>query len=159
MDKKKADIIFFSRTGNTKKIAEVIFRELLSKADAKIIEIKTKKNYPYLVWLGLSFLPNFGVKIECEDVTADLVFICFPKWTLNCPPITAFLRQGNLQEKTVWVVITYGGFDAQRYAAWYKKKIEKLCKEVRGIFLLRRSKIKRGELGEIKKWVATALKD
>jgi len=155
MNMMKADIVFFSRTGNTRVVVEEIFQALVKSSNVNFIEIKAKTNYPYFIWLLLSFLPNFGVKIVCNDVTvtSDLVFICFPKWTINCPPVTAFLRQVNLSEKMVYLVITYGGFDEKRYAEAYKEKIKKLCKEVKGVLLVKRSEIKKGNLGEIRNWI------
>jgi hypothetical protein len=155
----KVDIVFFSRTGNTRVVVEEIFQALVKSLKVNFIEIKAKKNYPYFIWLLLSFLPNFGVKIVCNDVTvtSDLVFICFPKWTINCPPVTTFLRQGNLTEKMVYLVITYGGFDEKRYAETYKEKIKKLCKEVKGVLLVKRSEIKKKNLGEIRDWLARVL--
>jgi hypothetical protein len=155
MNMMKVDIVFFSRTGNTRVVVEEIFQALVKSSNVNFIEIKAKTNYPYFIWLLLSFLPNFGVKIVCNDVTvtSDLVFICFPKWTINCPPVTAFLRQVNLTEKMVYLVITYGGFDEKRYAEAYKEKIKKLCKEVKGVLLVKRSEIKKGNLGEIRNWI------
>jgi len=155
----KADIVFFSRTGNTRKVVEEIFQSLVKSSDVNLVEIKSKTNYPYFIWLLLSFLPNLGVKIVCNDVTgtSDLVFICFPKWTINCPPITAFLRQVNLTKKMVYVVITYGGFDEKRYAESYKEKIKKLCKEVKGVLLVKRSEIKKGNLDKLRNWIERVL--
>jgi flavodoxin len=155
----KADIVFFSRTGNTRKVVDEIFQTLVKSLDVNLSEIKAKTDYPYFIWLLLSFLPNFGVKIVCNDVTvtSDLVFICFPKWTINCPPVTAFLRQGNLTEKMLYLVITYGGFDEKRYAEAYQKKIKKLCKEVKGVLLVKRSEIKKGNLSEIRNWIERML--
>jgi hypothetical protein len=149
----KADIVFFSRTGNTKVVAEEISRLLSKDVEVNLIEIKSKKNYFYFIWLFLSFLPHCGVRIMCAEVTSDLVFICLPKWTINCPPITAFLRQADLTEKIVYLVVTYGGFAEKRYVEYYKKKIKKLCKEVKGVLLVKRSEILKGNLGEIKNWI------
>lgn len=154
----KADIVFFSRTGNTRVVGEEISRLLSKDLEVNLIEIKPKKHYSYFIWLALSFLPDCGVKIIMdEEITSDLLFICFPKWTINCPPITAFLNQVNLTEKMVYLVITYGGFDEKRYAAYYKKRIKKLCKEVKGVLLVKRSEIKTKNLGGIKKWIERAL--
>jgi hypothetical protein len=63
MNMMKVDIVFFSRTGNTRKVVEEIFQSLVKNSDVNLIEIKAKTNYPYFIWLLLSFLPNFGVKI------------------------------------------------------------------------------------------------
>lgn len=158
MDRMKVDIVFFSRTGNTKVVSGEISRLLAKDSEVNLIEIKSKKNYPYFLWLVLSFLPQCGVKITYEEVTSNLVFLCFPKWTINCPPITEFLKQVNLTEKTVYLVITYGGFDEKRYAEAYQKKIKKLCREVKGFLLVKRSEIEKKDLGEIKNWIERVLK-
>jgi hypothetical protein len=57
----------------------------------------------------------------------------------------------------VYLVITYGGFDEKRYAEAYQKKIKKLCKEVKGVLLVKRSEIKKGNLGEIRHWIERML--
>jgi len=157
MNIKKADVVFFSRKGSTMVVGEEISQLLEKDLEVKLIEIKSKENYSYFFWLVLSFIPRCGVKIMCEEVTSDLVFICFPKWTINCPPITTFLRQVNLKEKIVYLVITYGGFDEKRYAEAYKEKIKKLCREVKGVLLVKRSEIKKGNLGEIRNWIKRVL--
>ena len=159
MNKLKADIVYFSWTGNTRKAAEIIRRELSSRGEINLLEIKPKKNYPYPVWLFLSFFPNVGVEIESPELNADIIFLCLPKWTANCPPITTFLRQNNLRGKTVYLVVTCGGFDEQRYAHYYKNKITKLGAEVKGILLIKRDEIKKGEFGEIRNWVLKEFKN
>jgi flavodoxin len=151
----KVDVIYFSWTGNTKKVADVISHELSTYAKVKVTEITPKRDYPYLFWLFLSFLPNIGVAIEGGESIADTVFICMPKWTVNCPPIATLMRKTDLKEKTVFLVITYGGFDEKRYAESYKRKIGKLCREVKDVLLVKRSRILSGDDHAIKQWVAT----
>jgi len=157
----KVDIVFFSRTGNTRVVVKTILQALEQRLDVKLIEIKSKTNYPYFIWLLLSSLPDVGVKIMGNDVivTSDLVFICFPKWTINCPPVTAFLRQVDLTGKKVYLVITYGGFDEERYAEYYKKKIKKLGGDVKGVLLVKRSKLKKGDLSETTGWIKKVVKE
>jgi len=158
-DSDKIDLVYFSWTGNTKKVADTISQELSVHAKVRVIEITPKRDYPYLVWLFLSFLPNIGVAIECEKITSNIVFLCMPKWTVNCPPITTFLREANLKEKTVFLVITYGGFDEERYAESYKSKIGKLCQEVKDVLLIKRSRILSGDEGAAKQWIAQIIND
>ena len=155
----KVDIVYFSWTGNTKKVVDIISKELSKQMKVNISEIKPKRNYPYLVWLFLSFLPNIGVAIEGGEITSNIVFICLPKWTVNCPPITTFLRKNRLSGKVIYLVVTYGGFDEKRYAESYKNKISKLCKEVKAVLLVKRSKIQSGDETEVKKWVKDVAKD
>ncbi len=77
-----------------------------------------------------------------------------PKWTVNCPPITSFLRKGHLRHREVFLVITYGGFDEKRYAQSYKKKIERVSAGVRNILLVKRRIILEGDFSSVKKWAA-----
>lgn len=136
------DILFYSRTGTTKKVAEILFEELSKCADVNLIEIRTKRDHRYLTWLLLSFIPNLGVGITHDEVKATVVFLCMPKWTINCPPVTSFLRSRCLKGKSVYVIITYGGFDGERYAVSYRKKIEKVSRSVREVILVKRDFIK-----------------
>ena len=55
----KADIVFFSRTGNTRVVVEEIFQALVKSSNVNLIEIKAKTNYPYFIWLLLSFSAQF----------------------------------------------------------------------------------------------------
>lgn len=151
------DIVYFSWTGNTKKVVEIIFQELSGSADINVIEIKPKRNYPYLIWLFLSFIPGVGTAIQYEDLNSHVLVLCMPKWTVNCPPITSFLRKANLKDKIVALVITYGGFDEVRYTESYKNKIKKLCKEVKGVLLVKRNRIALDK-GKIREWVKNVLK-
>lgn len=155
----KVDIVYFSWTGNTKKAAEIISHELSKQGEVNLIEIKPKRNYSYLIWLLLSFLPNLGVKIECGEITSQLIFLCMPKWTVNCPPITTFLKSVNLKRKIIYLVITYGGFDEKRYAVSYENKVSKLCEGVKEVLLIKREKIKEGDIIEIREWVKKVIHD
>ena len=153
----KIDLVYFSWTGNTKQVADVISQELSAYAKVNVIEITPKRDYPYLIWLLLSFLPNIGVAIEGGKITSNTVFICMPKWTVNCPPITTFLRKVNLKGKRVFLVITYGGFDEKRYAESYNRKIGKLCQEVKDVLLVKRSRILSGDEEEVRQWIAKTM--
>lgn len=142
----KIDIVYFSWTGNTKKVAELISSELKNETDfeVKLVEIKSK-DYPYIIWLLLSFIPNFGVNINQVEINSGTIILCMPKWTLNCPPITSFLKQTELRNKTVYLVITYGGFDEKRYAKSYANKIKRLGGIVKDVLFVKRNRIKKDE--------------
>lgn len=127
---------------------------LIKAGNVNLFEIKTKKKHSYFFWLVLSFLPHCGVKlIEKPVAQSQVVFICFPKWTLNCPPVTSFLREVNLSGKIVYLVITYGGFNEKQYAEVYKEKVKKICKEVKGVLLLKKSEIQDGNFAVLTDWV------
>ena len=146
------DIAYFSWTGNTKKVVEIISQELSKYVKVNVIEIKPKRNYPYLIWLFLSFIPNLAVAIECEEVNSNIIFICMPKWTFNCPPIASFLKKANLNGKILYLIITYGGFDEKRYAESYKNKISKVCKDVKDVLLVKKDKIE-DDKEKVRGWV------
>ena len=137
---KKIDLVYFSRTGNTRRVAELIFDELKRRFSVNLIEIKTR-DYLYIIWLFLSFIPNLGVKIDRVDVNSRTIVLCMPKWTFNCPPVTSFLNQVDLRNKNIHLVITYGGFDEKRYAKYYADKIKRLGAIVKDVLLVKRSKI------------------
>jgi flavodoxin len=153
----KVDIVYFSRTGNTRRMVEILGRELADHAHVRVIEIRPKRNYPYLVWLFLSFVPRLGVTVSCEESTAPVVFLCLPKWTFNCPPVTSFVRRGDLRGKTVAVAITCGGFDEKRFAADFLSTLDACgCNAIKDVLLVKRKRIDY-EAERIRSWVRGAL--
>jgi len=56
-------------------------------------------------------------------------------------------------------VITYGGFDEKRYAASYTKKIGRLCREVKDVLLVKRSKILSSDEHTVRQWAVRIVKD
>jgi flavodoxin len=131
------DVCYFSWRGATKKVAEQIISSLKTHP-VRVIEIKPFRDYPYIVWLLMSFIPGFGVKSEFNKPESKIMFLCLPKWTFNCPPITYFLKKVNLEGKVVFLAITYGGFDEKRYAESLKKSLEKRGAEVGDVILVKR---------------------
>ncbi len=132
------EVYYFTFTGNSRKIAEWI-----SQTGAEIKEIVAPK-YPYVVWLILSFVPYLKIKCRFEQPKNNVIVLCFPKWTLNCPPITYFLEKANLDGKSIYMIICYGGFDETRYANFYKKLAERRAKEVK-VMLVKRRRIVESE--------------
>jgi flavodoxin len=126
------DVYYFTFTGNSKRIAEWI-----AQLGGRLKEIKTKK-LPYTLWLVMSFFPYLDVKSKFEEPESNLIFLCFPKWTLNCPPVTYFLKKADLSGKTLCMVITYGGFDEKRYAEFYRHFALKRTKNVNVLLVKRR---------------------
>ncbi len=82
------EIYYYTFTGNSRRIAEI----LASEFGGEMREIKSYK-LPYIIWLILSFIPFLGVKIDTQPPSGSEIVLCFPKWTLNCPPVTTFLRR------------------------------------------------------------------
>jgi len=109
------EIYYYTFTGNCRKIAEILAAEF----KVELREIRSFK-LPYILWLILSFIPNLGVKINTQPPCSSEIVLCFPKWTLNCPPVTAFLRK-YAEGRNIKMIICFGGFDEKRYAEFYRK--------------------------------------
>ena len=152
--KKSVDLIYFSWTGNTRKVFEFLQDELERRGFVtNLKEIKPKRDYPYAFWLIFSFIPNLAVEINSVEISSKVIFLGMPKWTFNCPPITAFLKKADLRGKTVFLVITYGGFDEKRYAKSMAEKIKK-SGFVPKILLIKRKKIESNEYKAIvSEWI------
>lgn len=153
----EVDLVYFSRTGNTRRMAEVISRELALQAEVRVIEIHPKRDYPYLLWLFLSFIPGLRIAMRCEESSAPLVFLCTPKWTFNCPPVTSFVQRGDLRGKSVAVAITCGGFDEERYAADFLRRLAACGAHVHQNALVVKRKRIDDEVDRIREWVREVL--
>ena len=152
---KNVNLIYFSWTGNTRRVFSKIRGELEARDfSVRLHEIKPKRNFPYIVWLLLSFIPGLKVKTNPVSITSDIIILGTPKWTLNCPPITYFIENSDLKGKRIFVVITFGGFDEKRYAESLARKIKSKGAEIRSILLIKRKKIEGGEYEKIvREWV------
>jgi hypothetical protein len=108
-------VAYYSRTGTTRTLAERVASRLASPAVDRI-RPTVERSYPN--WLGRSLLPGSTVPIEPirTDLRAyDAVVLGTPKWSLSCPPVTEYLQRVALDGVPTGVVLTYGGFDEQRY--------------------------------------------
>lgn len=125
------DIYYFTYTGTSKKIASWLGEKF------KLIpkEIKTYK-LPYFIWLLLSFIPYLPIKASFDPPSNDIIIVCFPKWTFNCPPITYFLKK--IYCKKLILIITYKGWGEKSYAKIYKNFVSKKIKETEVIFIKRK---------------------
>lgn len=135
-------VVFFSLTGNTKKVAQSLSHVLSSKGLTDMCEIKLRVQHGYLGWLLRSFIP--GKRTGISDVITDLspyslVFLGTPKWTFACPPINEYVARLRCAEETkVAVFMTYGGFDEKRYLEAFQRNLRRL-----GICLVGALSIKR----------------
>lgn len=152
-------MVFFSWTGNTEKIARLIADELLKNGvEVKIRRIVPFKDHSYFIWLFLSFLPRISVKIKPIKTESRNLFLCMPKWTLNCPPVTEFIKRSDLRNTAVFLVITFGGFDEKRYASSVKKQLEGKGARVVSTLLVRRRDIEHAE-NTVREWVRGCIED
>lgn len=111
---KKPLVVYFSESGNTRKIAQEIHRQV----GGDILEIKTVKPYPS----DYNALTEYakkelqaGSKPELSTPIPDLneysvVFIGYPNWWSSVPmPVHTFADKSKLDGKTVIPFCTHGG--------------------------------------------------
>ena len=112
----KKAIIYYSYSGNTRKIIELIKDKI---SDADIYEIKPKvsygSDYDYVVSLGQDEVNN-NVLREIEDININLddydtIILGTPVWWYTFAPVVhTFLTKYDLTNKKVMPVITNGGW-------------------------------------------------
>ena len=111
----KVLIVYLSRTNNTKAIAEIIQRNVGGRLVALELSTPYPENYQATVQQvarenETGFLPPLRTQIDSIQ-TYDVVFVGFPTWGMQLPPpMKSFLRQYNLQGKTIIPFNTNGGY-------------------------------------------------
>lgn len=137
-------VVYYSRTGTTATVAQTIVDEL-NAPDVERIHPRTERRY--LNWLARSFVPGSTVPIEpveAEPREYDAVFLGTPKWTLSCPPVTAYLEQVRFDDTTVGVFLTFGGFDEERYASRLEARLAGEGARSVDSLLLKRDRVEAG---------------
>lgn len=115
MTEQRPAIIYYSRTGNTERVATDLAGQL---SNPKVLKIQPVTDRTYPNWLVRSFVPHSTVPIrpvETDVREYDPVFLGTPKWTLSCPPFTAYLSKLRITDVQTGLFVTYGGFDRERY--------------------------------------------
>lgn len=107
-------IAYYSRSGNTRKIAELIHDEV----GGTIFEIQPEEPYPADYDLALAqakkeiqarYRPALKSKIEGIEAY-DTIIIGSPNWwSTIAPPVAAFLSEYDLSGKTIVPFCTHGG--------------------------------------------------
>ncbi|OXB03669.1 flavodoxin family protein [Flavobacterium pectinovorum] len=108
-------IVYLSRTKNTKAVATIIHKNV----GGSLVELELQNPYPedYKTIVSqvaneneTGFLPPLKTKIENIE-KYDVVFIGFPTWGMQLPPpMKSFLKQYNLEGKTVIPFNTNAGY-------------------------------------------------
>jgi flavodoxin len=112
---KKALVVYFSHTGNTREIAN----QIKKASGADIFEVKPVKTYPAdyntLVAqakkeIGDNYRPVLKVKAPANLQSYDVIFVGSPCWWGTvAPPIATFLTQNNFAGKTIVPFMTHEG--------------------------------------------------
>ena len=108
-------IVYLSRTGNTKAIAEIIHQ----KVGGKLLVLQLQTPYPTDYHATVQqvvrenetgYLPPIKTTIDGMD-QYDFVFLGFPTWDMQLPPpVKSFLRQYSFRGKTIIPFNTNGGY-------------------------------------------------
>ncbi len=111
---KKMLVVYYSHSGNTREIANLIQKE----TEADTFEIQTEKPYPKEYndvvnqakeEINKGCKPALKSKVNnLKDY--DVIFVGSPNWwSTIAPPVTAFLSENDLSGKTVVPFCTHGG--------------------------------------------------
>lgn len=131
-------VVYYSRTGTTEMVADQLEAAL---SNPTVEEISPSAERGYLNWLCRSFAHGLSVDIESpryDPQAYDSVFLGTPKWTVNCPPVTAYLSAVSLADVPVGLFLTYGGFDQRRYARELTRRLQRGGAEVPARLLVQR---------------------
>jgi len=114
-DSRKILIVYLSRTGNTKAVAELIRKNVGGTLVALELEKPYPENYQQTVQQVVrenetGYLPPLKTKID-SFAQYDVVFLGFPTWDMKMPPpMKSFLHQYDLSGKTVIPFNTNAGY-------------------------------------------------
>jgi menaquinone-dependent protoporphyrinogen IX oxidase len=113
MKKMKVLVVFYSRTGTTRKLAEFLSKKLEAEVD-EIIDLK-KRNGPigYMIaGKDATLKRETKIRFKKDPEKYDLVIIGTPIWAWTITPaVRAYLNQNkeNLKEKKLAFFCTMGG--------------------------------------------------
>lgn len=112
---KEVLVVYLSRTGNTKVVAELIHRQVGGAIVALELRQPYPENYRAIVEQVAEenrsgFLPPLKTTIDSME-RYTVVFVGFPTWGMQLPPpIKSFLKQYNLAGKTIVPFNTNAGY-------------------------------------------------
>lgn len=141
-------VAWYSRTGTTAGVVAGA-RPLLEELGHTVGEarIRPRRDLPYPVWLGLSFVPGARVPLAgpLPDPSAfDACLLAVPKWTLACPPVNQYLARFGRRLPPTAVLLTYGGFDEARYLRSLEDHLRRDRVPLLGSTMLKRRRIEAG---------------
>ena len=167
-DSSKVLIVYFSRTNNTKAIAEIIKRNVGGMMLALELEKPYPADYKATVQQVVSenesgYLPPLKTKIDSIE-KYEIIFIGFPTWDMTMPPpMKSFLHQYDLSGKTLIPFNTNAGYGVGSGFETVKQLCPKSTVlegfEIKGgierdaiLFVMKDEKAKEAEL-QVKQWL------
>lgn len=151
---KKPLVVFFTRSGNTQAIADMIHKEV----GGQLVQIKTVEPYPadYQECVDLAkkqqqenARPAIETKINPDDY--NVIFLGFPNWWSSMPmPVWTFIEENKLNGKTIVPFMTHGG-GGQAHAV---SDLKKLCPQSKILPALAISGTRaKSSQAEVQKWL------
>jgi len=136
----KALVVYYSLTGKTKLVSQVIAEAL----DAMLLEIKeTKPRKPGLLTYltgGFAAVTNRGSEINPIDVDIkqnETIFIGSPVWASRpTPAINSFIYKTNFEGRSIIPFFTMGGKNSEKALANVTAKIERGQGKIVGSFTI-----------------------
>ncbi len=132
-------VVYYSLTGKTKLVAQVIAEAL----NATLLEIEERRPIPIpFVYLsgGFAALTNRGSKINPIDVDLkqyDTIFIGSPVWgSRPAPAINSFIYKTNFEGRSIIPFFTMAGDNSEKALANITAKIERSQGKVAGSFAI-----------------------
>jgi flavodoxin len=155
-DKKKTLIVYFSHSGNTRKIAKQIQKNI----GGDLIEIEPVDKYPSdhhevlekaRKEINTGYKPALKTKIK-NIHEYDVVFLGYPNWWSTIPgPVSAFLAEHDLSGKIIAPFCTHGTGGLARTV----DAIKKLCTESRVLDAIGIANIRVNEAEkEVSEWLS-----
>ena len=135
---KKMIVVYYSRSGNTKLVAELIAQK--TNAELRRIEEVSKRRFlpTTLFFGGYQAVTGKSSKLKPMDYSLegyDLVFLGTPVWASSpTPAMNAFVSQAEFSGKKVILFFTMGGDKFDKAAEILKRKIEGKGGTVKGAF-------------------------
>lgn len=123
----KTLVVYYSRTGNTKKVAKIIADKLKADLD-EIIDLKNRSGILGFIFAGRDAVKKNLTKIAFTKNPADydLVIIGTPVWaTTATPAVRTYLSQNKKSLNTVAFFTTSGGDSPRKTVAFLEKLLER----------------------------------
>jgi flavodoxin len=136
----KALVVYYSLTGKTKLVSQVI-AEALNATLLEIKETKPRKLWPFVYLTGgFAAITNRGTKINPIDVDLKqhgTIFIGSPIWASRpAPAINSFIYKTNFEGRSIIPFFTMGGNNSEKALANITAKIERSQGKVAGSFAI-----------------------
>lgn len=153
----KALILYYSRSGNTEKLAKQIQQDL----SCDLLKIVPEEAYGNYVASCLRVMKERKHNVtpafvtEIPDLTAyDVIFLGYPIWAQDVPMfVSEFVQRCDIKGKTIIPFATYGMSGIN----WTRKTLNKICQGAALAFSYDSGLLKKGDyaawMQSVKQWM------